>query len=175
MTLDSRALRNYAWLSQAAYLDLSGLGAGGLSDRLEDSAINADKEFAHAQALEFTDPSTGYSFQAYSPNDDTGFAATVFKSSSDNSYTIAVRGTEGGIFGTDIFDADLLGVVLSGRARDQVVQAYRYFKELITYANDSVTYSTQELEVLYKVTHASGRYKGSDTPKKFEEFRCEPV
>lgn len=99
MALAINQLLNYSWMSQASYLDFSGLsfGASGtdLASTLKDrNGINPEKILSDTQATQFTAPATGYSFINTHPNDHTGFSATVFKSNADNTYTIAVRGTE---------------------------------------------------------------------------------
>ena len=151
MTINFSAARNYSWMSQASYLDLSTVINGNTDDLirwLKNSPLNADKIFASDQATSFTAPTTGFTFIDHHPNDYlVGFSATVFKSNADQSYTIAVRGTEPtlGQAYADLWNADVLGVVLQGKARDQVVEAYRYYKALITPQGQSVSYSTSEM------------------------------
>ncbi len=104
MALTIKQQLDFSWMSQASYLDFTGLSNGTLSDELEglltNNTINQAKELADEQAKTFTgsntpDPTDGFSFVSYAPNSpSTGFSATVFKSNADGSYTIAVRGTE---------------------------------------------------------------------------------
>ena len=90
--------RDYAWMSQASYLDFQGLSP--FSDqalRLKLSnanSINADKILADEQINTFVASNTGYQFLSHQANTDSGFSATIFKSNADGSYTFAVRGTE---------------------------------------------------------------------------------
>lgn len=102
MALSIQKLLNYSWMSQASYLDFNGIanGAseGSLEAKLQGTVLNAGKIFALDQAKSFTgsatsDPTDGFNFVSYTPNDSTGFSATVFNSNVNNSYTIAVRGT----------------------------------------------------------------------------------
>ncbi len=91
MALTISQLTNYSWMSQASYLDFTGISNTTLEARLkDDQRINPDKIFALEQATAFTNPTDGFSFVSYAPNYlDTGFSATVFKSNADGSYTIA--------------------------------------------------------------------------------------
>lgn len=160
MALTIKQLTNYSWMSQASYLDFSGFSSGTLSDDLEsrlidDERINAHNVFTADQAEAFTgsntsDPTDGFSFVSYAPNYlDTGFSATVFKSNADNSYTIAVRGTEPppGANLDDLVNADALGVVLQGKALEQLFVGYRYYKQL-TATGSNASYSQQELTAM---------------------------
>jgi len=143
-------------MAQAAYLNLSGLPADVSSDqlqaRLRSSSINPSNVLSESQARVFSLEGEGIALKSQQLNDSAGFSATVFKKSASNSFTIAIRGTEtsGSQFLSDVLNADVLGVVLAGRARQQVVQAYRYYRQLTTIS--AVTYSTSELESLAKVS-----------------------
>jgi Ca2+-binding RTX toxin-like protein len=92
----------------------------------------------------------GFSFVSYTTNDSTGFSATVFKSNAEQSYTIAVRGTEPtlGQALQDLIWADGGGVVLEVKAFDQLVQAFRYYKQITTIAGQPVQYTADELDML---------------------------
>ena len=172
MTLSISNLVGYSWLSQAAYLNLSGLNSttstGTLEQALKDSQgseIGRDNRFATKQAGLFTgsatfDPTDGFNFIDHHANDLFGFSATVFKSNADSSYTVAVRGTEpsGLQLPLDLLLADGLGVVLAGKARDQAIAAYRYFKKLTTVPGQPVVYSSQEKLML------AGLYTGIFNP-----------
>jgi len=102
MAMTTKQLRNFSWMSQASYLDFTGIGvatpAATILDRLGNSPINPDKNFALEQARDFlglnspSDSAAGFSYQADKPNDSVGFSATVFKSNDSNEYTVAVRG-----------------------------------------------------------------------------------
>ena len=152
--------RDYSWMSQASYLDFVNLQAGDsneLKKKLELSPINSTKIFADEQINSFVDGNTGYQFLSHQANTDSGFSATVFKSNADGSYTFAVRGTEppaSGNYGQSFIDlaaADGLGVVLEGKAFDQLREAYRYYKQITTAAGAAVQYTTLELEMLGRV------------------------
>ncbi|MDD4929755.1 MAG: lipase family protein [Gallionella sp.] len=131
---------------------------------LDCALMAGDKLFAPTQATAFTDPANGYSFISYKPNDWTGFSATVFKSNSAaNDYTIAVRGTEptflqnltGAI--ADLLNTDAISVSLQGAAYEQVISAYRYYKQLVTPPGTQVSYSQAEKDKLCEL------YRGSFT------------
>ena len=120
--------RDYAFLSQAAYRDLSALPSNAPSDRLGQALtdvvpiLGKDNIFTDYQAQLLTgsataDPTDGYSFVDHHANDPVGFSASVFKSNADGSYTVAVRGTEpGGLqYVTDLLVTDALGVGHSGQ------------------------------------------------------------
>jgi Ca2+-binding RTX toxin-like protein len=149
MAINFTAAKNYSWMSQASYLDLSTVISGNadsLVNWLKSSTLNADKKFVSDQATTFTDRTTGYSFISQLPNTTNGASLTVFKSNENNTYTIAVRGTEPDQqFGVDLFDADVIGVVLAGQAKRQLFDAYRYYKQLTTGLNAPVTYTQSEL------------------------------
>ena len=154
MTINLTAAKNYSWMSQASYLDLSVVIAGNRSSligNLIDSPLNADKIFAANQADSFTDPTTGYSFINQLPNTVNGTSATVFRSNANGSYTIAVRGTEPDApFFTDVLQ-DIVGVVAAGKAKVQLIEAFRYYKQLTTAAGETVTYSETEVNMLSAV------------------------
>lgn len=129
--------RDYAWMSQASYLDFEGLLAGdenSLKLKLKNKAINEAKILAEEQINTFVDSNTGYQFVNHQANTDSGFSATIFKSNADGSYTFAVRGTEPPEDGNedqsfiDLAAADGLGVVLEGKAVNQLIDGYRYYK-----------------------------------------------
>ncbi|TLS65381.1 hypothetical protein FEF65_13025 [Mariprofundus erugo] len=149
MALTTEQLKFYSWMSQASYLDFQGTGS--LQAQLISSQINQDKIFASEQANTFTAPAISYSFISHAPNDSSGFSATVFKSNADGSYTIAVRGTEPGLFSgffSDLLNADVIGVALEGAAYEQAISADRYYKQLTAGTGKSVSYSQAELNML---------------------------
>ena len=154
MTITTKQLLDFSRMSQASYLDFTGLSQNdpnALETKLKTGTINADKIFASAQATAFTDPTTGFSFINAKPNDVTGFSATVFKENGSNEYTIAVRGTEPtGLveIATDLIWADLDGVVFAGMAIPQLISAYRYYKQITTATGQDVLYSAAELDML---------------------------
>ena len=153
--MNASSRRNYSWMAQSSYLNLVPVTKGTIpffrALTVDDGFAN-DKRFTSVQASAFIDVESGILVTNHQPNDTAGFSATVFKTSASNSFTIAIRGTEtsGSQFLSDVLNADVLGVVLAGRARQQVVQAYRYYRQLTTIG--AVTYSTSELEFLAKVS-----------------------
>ena len=166
MALTIKKLLNYSWMSQASYLDFTGLIQGDLNEltkKLTINALNVGKIFASEQAATFTgsstpnDPTDGFNFVSYHGNDNTGFSATVFNSNANNSYTIAVRGTEpsGLQIITDLLWADLIGVVFEGKAFDQLIEAYRYYKQITTAAGAAVQYTATELNMLGHIEAAA--------------------
>ena len=153
------SLRDYAFLSQAAYRDLSTLPWKAAVDDLEarltnvDAVIGKDNVFASGQAKQLTgtatvDSTDGYTFLNQQPNTLNGFSATVFQANATgNRVTIAVRGTEPTFlqFLPDLFDADLIGVFLAGEAKRQLFDAYRYYKQLTADKGAPVQYTQAEL------------------------------
>ena len=149
--------RDYAWMSQASYLDFQGLSPfsnQALRLKLSDAnSINAPKIFADEQINTFVASNTGYQFLSHQANTDSGFSATVFKSNADGSYTFAVRGTEppaSGNYGQSFIDlaaADGLGIVLTGKAASQTLDAYRYYKKLTSTGTSNI-YSQAEITAL---------------------------
>lgn len=161
MAITIKQLRDYSWMSQASYLSFEELNKNTLvttvRERLRAGLINEDKNFATQQAETFlglTTPADGFSFQAYQPNRGNifsggdGFSATVFKANADGQYTIAVRGTEASFFNPQDLIEDLLGVVLAGKAVNQIIAAYRYFKQLTTAEGVQVSYTASEIAQL---------------------------
>lgn len=158
MAMTIKQLLNFSWMSQSSYLDFTGLFQNnplGLEAKLQEKIINPDKVFSASQATTFTDPTNGYSFISYKPNDSTGFSATVFKTNDTTTdFTIAVRGTEPSFFQSflgataDLFNADAIGVVLQGAAYEQTISAYRFYKQQTTAKGQQVIYSAAEIAKL---------------------------
>ena len=153
MITNFKILTDFSWMAQASYLDFSGVALGTdalFKTKLKDNPYDPKSIFSSKQADIFTDPTTGYSFQAYLPNDAVGFSATVFKSNAaPNEYTIAVRGTEPDTL-SDL-SADVLGVVYTGKAAEQTISAYRYYKQLTTTPGSQIAYSAAEISQLVKL------------------------
>jgi len=151
MSINFNTAMNYSWMSQASYLNLSAVNNSDVNefkDALKNSSLNPDKKFSATQATLFTNANTGYSLISQLPNTTNGTSATVFKSNADGSYTIAVRGTEPGEqLGTDLLQ-DIIGVVAAGKAKVQVIETFRYYKQLTTPAGQTVVYSTAEINAL---------------------------
>jgi hypothetical protein len=87
-----------------------------------------------------------------------GFSATLFHNTQTNEYVFSNRGTEPGL--NDLVFADGWGIALLGAAGSQIIDMYRYYKQLITPAGTQVTYSADEIDRL----HALGQYYA---PTKF--------
>lgn len=66
MVMTVKQLMDFSWMSQASYLDFSGLDINAASDifagRLKSSTINEGNVFAPGQATTFTDPADSFSF-----------------------------------------------------------------------------------------------------------------
>jgi hypothetical protein len=182
--MDFLRLRNYAFLSQASYRNLtallSGASAVDLEAALKDAQVGVlspGNRFAAAQAELLTgrattaDPTDGYTYIDQRPNRPSGFSATAFQSNADGRIVLAVRGTEPDTdFVADLLDADGLGVVLAGKAKRQLIDAYRYYRQLSTPAGQRVIYSQQELaelarlgdsDVVPDLQELKGRVKGA--------------
>ncbi|MBQ9601771.1 MAG: hypothetical protein IJR46_07165 [Neisseriaceae bacterium] len=149
----------YAWMSQASYLyfnnSQSSLNDSELTKLLqnddwkpqEDGEENPrlDKYFATKQAEMFT---VNYSFVSHQENSYSGMSSTVFQSKEDGSYTFAMRGTEFPSF--DLVE-DGVGVVLAGKAKAQLVDAFHYYKKLTTPEGEAIDYSDTEREIISKL------------------------
>jgi len=150
-----------SWLSQAAYLDFTGrtrlTPVGEIDQILRTSTFNLGNRFAARQSEQLlglrtsADPTDGFAFVDHLPNTSAGFSATVFKSNGANEYTIAIRGTELSSLSADVLNADILGIALRGRAGDQLISAYRFYKQLITTSGQQVQYSSAELDKLAEI------------------------
>lgn len=164
MIINTSKALSYSWMSQASYLDLISVipdVANSLQDSLQASALNDGKFFSAQQAKIFTDSATGYSFINQLPNTTNGTSATVFKSNVDGSYTLAVRGTEPGAqLGTDLLE-DAIGVVSAGKAKVQLIEAFRYYKQLTTPAGQAVSYSNTEVHAIAQVLMSGTALTGS--------------
>jgi len=86
--MDFSQLRNYSFLSQAAYRGFSGLTSGASPESLEakltsDDSLGVDNRFTAKQAELLTgratpdDPFDGFTFINQRPNTATGFGGTV--------------------------------------------------------------------------------------------------
>lgn len=176
MPITIKQLLDFARMSQASYLDFIGFTKvtpiATVEARLVSGQINTGNNFTLQQAKSFLgtntlDPANGFSFQAHAPNDWTGFSATVFKDNGNGHYIVTVRGTEpNGIINSIDLAEDLLGVVLAGKAADQAISAYRYYKQLTTTAGAQVTYTSAEIAELVGLYGRSVVY-GLNPPAAF--------
>ena len=156
--MDFLRFRDYAFLSQASYRNLTAVPRGADARALEvaltvdgPNVLSPGNRFAAAQAKMLTgsttaDPTDGYSLLHQTPDGARGFSARVFASNDGQRTVVAVRGTgtEPNSVVDDILNADFLGLVLRQAAYGQVADAYRYYKQLITPQNQSVQYSEAE-------------------------------
>lgn len=154
--MNSISNKNYAWMSQSAYLDLRPVlqGASSFLSKLTvpDGFSDANR-LSIAQASQFARVPDGVSLIAHQPNTANGTSLTIFKSNeaTNSSYTIAVRGTEPtGQLLADLRQ-DLFGVVLAGKAKVQLIEAFRYYKRATTPGGSLVTYSDQEKAAMARV------------------------
>jgi Ca2+-binding RTX toxin-like protein len=153
MSFDTAKAMNYSWMSQASYLDLTPVipgSADSLVSYLKRISINSGNIFSDQQAKVFANPTTGYSFINQLPNTANGTSASVFKNNADGTYAIAVRGTEPTPPFTDLLQ-DAVGIVAAGKTKVQLIEAYRYYKQLTTVAGQAVTYSETEVSMLSAV------------------------
>ncbi len=151
-------------MSEASYFGFVGVPIGTTSNDLERqlSPTGGANQFAPRQAIEFANPMSGFSFVAHLPNTSNGTSLAVFKSNivDDGAYTISVRGTEpfAGV-GTDILE-DVFGIVLAGKAKVQLIEAFRYYKQITTPGGQAVVYTEPEVVamagVLYSGTPIAG-------------------
>lgn len=154
--MSANSNRINSWLAQAAYLNFVPVleGAVPYVRKLTiNDGVADDKRFATAQADSVTDPTNGFGLLHQLPNTSNGTSATIFKSNNafDGSYTIAVRGTEPGSQGfSDLFQ-DALGVVLAGKAKVQLIEAFRYYKRATTPGGQAVVYNSQEIAAMGRV------------------------
>ncbi|MEW8586553.1 MAG: hypothetical protein AB2531_12390, partial [Candidatus Thiodiazotropha sp.] len=96
-----------------------------------------NKGFSQTQAELFTDK---WEVIHHQPNTDSGFSATLFKStdpSSSQPYVLAIRGTEPGM--QDLVITDGSDIVIDGLAIDQIVDLWNYWKQLTTPQGESFT------------------------------------
>lgn len=159
MPLPHGRVSSYSWMSQSSYRDFAGLTSSSNSSQVQDrltsrSGLSPSNSFASVQAEIFlgVGSSAGrahsVTFTAHRPNDASGFSATVWKSNAGKEYTVAVRGTEAGSVIDDVVVSDVLGIGLKGRASEQLISAYRYYKQLVTPAGRQVSYAAAELDKL---------------------------
>ena len=152
----------YAWMSQASYLYFNKSTSNVVQTKSDDSLKEAlkdpnldtpdenditkkEKYFAKDQAEIFTE---NYSFVSHQANTDDGMSSTVFQNKEDGSYTFAMRGTE---FPSNDLLEDIAGIVASGKAKAQLVDAFHYYKRLTTAEDEKVTYTEAENKMMMKL------------------------
>jgi hypothetical protein len=82
MTMTIKQLLDFSWMSQASYLEFTGIAQSdrqALINKLLNSTISQGNIFAPSQAITLTDTANGFSFTGHKPNYLTGFSATVFQ------------------------------------------------------------------------------------------------
>jgi RTX calcium-binding nonapeptide repeat (4 copies) len=137
---------DYSQLSLTAYaIDLR---AGALSatsvNRLTDAGLTATQiEQLIASGWEVVSQSSDAKYG------NTGFSATLFHNTQTGEYVFANRGTEPGL--DDLVFADGWGIATLGLASSQVIDMYRYYKQLITPQGQAVSYSQDEIQKLYEM------------------------
>ncbi|MGZ8271305.1 MAG: calcium-binding protein, partial [Methylophilus sp.] len=137
------------------YFDYSQLSLTAYTENLQDGALSATNstfltEAGLAQAQIDQLIASGWEVVDQSKDSlygDSSFSATLFHNTQTDEYVFANRGTADS---TD-YIADIWGIATLGLASSQVIDMYRYYKQLITPAGQSVNYSSQELEVLYEI------------------------
>ena len=131
----------YAWMSQASYLYFN---EGQFESILTDKEKDKEKYFAKTQKDVFVE---NYSFVSHQANTDDGMSSTVFQNKEDGSYTFAMRGTE---FPSNDLLEDIAGIVASGKAKAQLVDAFHYYKRLTTAEGEKVVYTEAEQKMMIK-------------------------
>lgn len=141
------AYYDYSLLSMAAYaLDL--VGDAGLD---KDSFISAG--FMESQYNQFISDDWAVVNQSSDAlYGSSGFSATLFHNTITGEYVFANRGTAGGL---DLYE-DAWGIVLRGMAGTQIIDMYRYYKQLTTTAGQAVQYSGTELSILGAIAAVYG-------------------
>ena len=106
-----------------------------------------DLGFSKKQAEEFT---SHWEVISHQPNLNSGFSATLFKNKHSHEYVFANRGTETSFpeLIADVIAADVFGIVLLGKATHQLIDMYRYFRQLETPTGFVVNYTPEELTLL---------------------------
>lgn len=137
---------DYSQLSMAAYsTELAKAGTSFLDALQHSSAGFADKQADQliASGWEVVDQSSDALYGS------SGFSATLFHNIQTGEYVFANRGTAGI---QDLF-TDAWGIALLGEAGTQIIDMYRYYKQLITPAGQSVSYTANEIDRLAQIGH----------------------
>jgi|GEM_PF-2238746 len=138
--MNIKELCDKALLSDASYADFKGID---LSDKDDIKTALTNSGFTSTQSDEFI---KHWEVIDHQPDTSSGFSATLFKNKQTGEYVFANRGTAE-IY-SDVIKADLFGIVLQGKAKDQLIDMFRYFKKLETVEGQAVVYSQSELTVL---------------------------
>ena len=138
--MDIKKLNEQALLAEAAYADFEDVTTDG---QVRTALTSESSKFSSAQAEGFT---KHWQVISHQPDTSSGFSATLFKNKQTGEYVFANRGTAG-FFG-DILLADVFGIVLEGKATHQLVDMYRYFRQLETPVGQTVVYRDDEISLL---------------------------
>lgn len=143
--MDTKQLKEYVELAQAAYADFSQIQNGSIRNALTNAENRA---FSESQAVLFSRKyEIVHQYTDYGLN---GFSATVFRDIENSERLIlSCRGTEfSGDRLRDLLVTDLQ-IGIFGYAAPQAIPLYRYIKRLQTVANESVSYTNEEIANLY--------------------------
>ncbi len=156
--LASTSAASYTDFTNGYFVDRLTAGSGSFVDGQESGS-----SFTHTQANNFIDD---YDFVdqtiVSSPNPislGSGFSATLFRDADGGGAVLSFRGTEfdnieGAI--TDVLRADILGIGANGYANSQIVDMYKYYKQLITPEGVQVAYSLEERAILHLLANPPG-------------------
>ena len=187
--MNASLYRDFAWLAQASYIAFNDAAR---SDRAAMAAqLNGPKEgessgtvFALTQARAFTGaaPVPGYPTYAYLARQSltpSGLAATIFRRETDGAAILSVRGLEPISNPIDLVSA--AGIAVGSQAKQQIADAYRFFKQVTTPQGLAVTYTQAELAVLVQfnatfVTATLGGWAGpSDSGLQLSQDAGRPL
>ncbi|MDB5814738.1 MAG: hypothetical protein JWN23_1855 [Rhodocyclales bacterium] len=131
------------------YSDYSLLALASYAEALQAATTNTTQLLKAGFAQAELDAFQAEGWQVVNQSSDalygnSGFSATLFQNVNTGEYVLANRGTAGG---RDLFE-DGWGIALKGVAGYQILDMYRYYKQLITPANTGVIYSADEIAKL---------------------------
>jgi pimeloyl-ACP methyl ester carboxylesterase len=145
--MNTRDFGMMAELAEASYA-LFIKQENGLTINQDSKVALTDSGFSDSQADDFLNR---WEIAHHQPNTDSGFSATLFKSTDPNAaqpYVFAIRGTEPGL--DDLIITDGSDIVLDGLAIDQIVDLWNYWKQLTT--PEGQTFRGARLETLDEET-----------------------
>ncbi len=133
-------LSKYAWFADLAYVKWEESSNGSdnfhnvLPDKMIEAAVEAKRAPENLANKIFDD--LGFTIDSFQRNTGSGFAASLYNNGAEK--VLAIRGTEPmDQFGTDLFEADLMGIGLRGLALSQAVDMINYIMRLQGDENDS--------------------------------------
>ena len=141
-------LSDFAQLSVASYALFS---PGALSDLgSQKAALKGAANMTETQAIDFLNK---YDLVHHTPNNSTGFSATIFRDKATSKLIFSVRGTEiPSNVVPDLIVADVFHIGTEGYAKSQATSLYRYWKQLTTVGGQAVSYTDPEIRQLYAVS-----------------------